>query len=374
MDYRIFPDLDQFVTAWYDAQANLTQMQKDIVHASLHDRQTLAEIAQRYGITREYVRQIAEKGAKRLLREARKDRRNPVRIAVAKAAKIADRAGLEIALRPRSLSTKSSETVIQQLTNIGAISHDQTSWALVILDTMPKPKRPRLSLRRLVHDARQVAGYHHRGITPRHLRDHLTQWHDTIAQWPGFNIALHIKAMTGTATDPKTGAFHPIKGWTIPIKNDPLFTKHYITRALDKAGQPLTIPEIVQSANHLARLDGIDRTYTTVQVAGTIHVHKGYKWAGPSTYGLKSWDVGHSSDIQPTSERTQITQEIVHLLLKSTEPVAYDDIRQHILGRFNVTPGAVYFALAGKRGGQRFTIHPDRTVSLNPQDADPPSI
>lgn len=368
MDYRIFPDLDQFVTAWYGAQTNLTQIQKDILHASLHDRQTLAEIAQRYGITREYVRQIAEKAAERLLREARKARRDPVHTAIAKAAKIADMAGLEIALRPRSLSAKQSEAVIQQFTTIGAISPDQTPWTLVILDTMTKPKQPRPSLRRLVHDARQVAGYHHRGITPRHLRDHLTQWHDTIAQWPRFDIALHIKAMTGTATDPNTGTFHPVIGWTTFLKADPQFVTHYMVRALDDAQRCLNIDEITTMANQIAHSDGIDHRYSKAQITAKIQRRPGiktpFKWVGRRTFGLSSWDVGHSNPNNQRGIRLSISDEIFNILETSSQPMPIDEIRDHIRKRFEVTDGALDYALSREVEKGTMVVNPNRTVSL----------
>ncbi len=375
MRHQLFSNLQAFIDAWHQALSTFDAKTQDILVSVILQQKSRRQIAPEYGFTHQHIAQIIDKGILRLRSPAGSTDHSPIGDAIANATRIIDAAGLELAYKLKSFPTpQNSRTVAQQLVNISAISPEQADWATAAILITPKPAEPRPSLKGLTADARQVAGQHVRGISPRHLRQHLSDWRQTMAAWPKFSLPLHITAVTGISPHPKSSRYHPIKGWTTPIAGDPLLTKHYITRALDKAGQPLTIPEIVQSANRLARLDGIDRTYTTIQIAGTIHLYKGYKWAGPGTYGLKSWDVGHSSDIQPISGRTQITPEIVHLLLKSTEPVAYDDIQQHILRRFNVTPGAIDQALTGQHGRQRFTIHPDRTVSLKPQDTDSHSI
>ena len=148
---------------------------------------------------------------------------------------------------------------------------------------------------------------------------------------------------------------------TAPLweRPDGLLTQHYIVHTLDKAGRPFTIPEIFQSYNHTTDFHGMDRTYTTKQVTGVIHVHKQYQWTITSTHGLKYTDVGQSTDIQPNYERTQITQEIVHPLPTPTKSVTYDEIEQHILGRCNLTHGAVYYALPGK-ARQTAVHHPPK--------------
>ena len=374
MDNRIFPDLDQFVTAWYDAQTNLTQMQKDIVHASLHDRQSLAEIARHHGKTRERARQVANQGLTRLLDQARRDPRNPVCTAILKADEIANMAGLELALQRLRLSPKQQSTVIRQLTNIGAIHSNEESWGLAILDAMPKPAQPRPSLRRLVDDARQIAGKHRAGATPEHLLHHLTQWHDTIAAWLNFNLSLHIQAITANIPDPSTNVYHPIIGWNIPLISDPKFMAHYATRALHEAQRPLTIDELTPLVNQIAQRDGIERQYSKAQIMLAIHRRPEFKWAGRSTYGLQHWNIGHSDPGNQRGLRLTISDEVFHLLEQSPHPLPITELQEHIRKRFEVTDSALMTALYKEASQGTMVINPDRTVSLKPQAADPHSI
>ena len=364
MDHYVFPDLNQFVTAWYEAQASFTQMQSEILHASFHDRQPLTEIAQPYGITRQYVHRICDTALKRLLREARKDPQNPVLTALANAAKIVDMAAIELALLPRRMSPTHDTTVIQQLTNIGAISPDQTPWALAILDALSKPPRRRPSLRRLTHDARQVAGQHHNGITPRHLLEHLPHWQSAIAEWPKFDLPLHIKATTGNTTDPGSGAYHPVIGWRTRLKSDPNFATHYTVRALEESQRCLTIDEITTFANQLAQRDGTDQHYSKAQITQKVQRSQSFKWVGPSTFGLSPWEVGHSDTTTRRGIRLSVKDEVFHLLRNSPGPLPIEDIRAHIRKRFLVTNGATELALQRAARQGALVIHPDSTVSL----------
>ncbi len=374
MDHRIFADLDQFVTAWYDAQTNLTQNQRDIVHASLHDRQSLVEIAQHHGITRERARQVANQGLTRLLDQARRDTRNPVCAAIVNADEITNMAGLELALQRIRLSPKQQSAVIRQLTNIGAIHSNEESWGLAILDAMPKPAQPRPSLRRLARDARQIAGQHRNGATPHHIRRHLTHWHDAFTQWPKLNLALHIQAMTTIVPLQATGRYHPVMGWDIRLASDPHFTVHYTAKALEHANRCLTVKETLQIANQIARDDGFERPITWWQVLGTLQNKPDFKWVGPSKYGLSSWPVGHSDPGNQRGLRLTLSDEVFHLLEQSPHPLPITELQEHIRKRFEVTDGALITALYKEADRDTLVINPDRTVSLSPQDADSHSI
>ncbi len=374
MDNRIFADLDQFVTAWYDAQTNLTQVQRDIVHASLHDRQSLVEIAQYHGITRERARQVANQGLTRLLDQARRDPRNPVCAAILKADEIANMAGLELALQRIRLKPNQQSTVIKQLANIGAISQDEAPWALVVVDALPRDPQHRPPLHRLADDARQIAGKHMAGVTPEHLLHHLTSWHDTIAAWPNFNLSLHIQAITANIPDPSTNVYHPIIGWNIPLSSDPKFTTHYAIRALHEAQRSLTIDELAPLVNQIAQRDGIEHQYSKAQITLAIHRKPEFKWAGRSTYGLQHWNIGHSDPGNQRGLRLTLSDEVFHLLEQSPHPLPITELQEHIRKRFEVTHGALMTALYKEADRGTMVINPDRTVSLTPQDTDLPSI
>ena len=52
--------------------------------------------------------------------------------------------------------------------------------------------------------------------------------------------------------------------------------------------------------------------------------------------------------------------------------MAYRDIKEHILKRFNVSDRGIDAAICRNLGKQRFVVHPDRTVTLR-LDAEKPT-
>ena len=375
MNHDLFPDFQAFTDAWHHALSHLNERDQDILASVTLRRESKVHIAQRHSISHQRVVQLFNNATARFLRTVSAAPDPLVNNTLQTATRIVDAAGIELALTLRSTTDKHSHQVADQLVNIDAIAPHQAPWAIAAL-TLAHPKRiTRPSLSGLIQQTRQIAGQHHLGITPHHLFEHLTAWHETITAWPGFDLALHIQATTGITPDAKTGAIHPVRGWTTPIHADPNLTSYYTTLALTEANRCLTIPEIVQAANDLAQRDDADCTYSDQQVRSIIHVHKQFRWAGPGTYGLTSWDVGHSSSASTSAKkRVKIGDEIVHLINSSSEPVVYHDIKVHILNRFNVSESAVQAAIYGTFGKEHLVVHPDRSITLRTYDEPPPPV
>ncbi len=374
MTQRIFHDIHHFVTAWHEAQASLDPREQDVLHSFMYERQTLKQIGLRHRLTVERIRQLSSRALKHILARAHDDANGPIATALADAASIIDSSGIEAALQPRRVTAQTAPTVIQQLTNIGAISQDEAPWALVVVDALPRNPQHRPTLRRLVDDARQIAGKHQAGATPEHLFHHLTTWHDTMAAWPNFNLSLHIQAITANIPDPSTNVYHPIIGWNIPLSSDPKFATHYAIRALREAQQPLTIDELTPLVNQIAQRDGIEHQYSKEQITLAVQRKPEFKWAGPSTYGLSSWPVGHSDPGNQRGLRLAISDEVFHLLEQSPHPLPITELQEHIRKRFEVSHGALMTALYKEADRGTLVINPDRTVSPKPQAADSHSI
>ena len=328
--------------------------------------QSRHQIATEHGVTRQNIAQIVDKAIDQIRPLPGPTGHSPLAAAIAAATHTIDAAGLELAYKVKSRPRLHADTVVQQLINISAISPQERTWAIALIAITPPPAKPRPSLKGLSDDARQVAAQHLRGVSPRHLRSHLQDWQPTMAAWPNFDLKLHLAAITGIHPDRRSGRYHPVKDWTTPVHNDSLLIKHYVARALDKAGRPLNFQEITELANHLAQTDGTAHTYSESQIKNLIHCHKHFKWVGPSTWALASWDVGHSQGATEGSRRVKISDEILHVLQTSTEPVTYDQIKDHILSRFQVVEGAVRATFELQHGKRRFIINPDGTIGLNP--------
>ena len=282
-----------------------------------------------------------------------------------------DVAGLERAFSLAASPDSARRDLTEQLLNLHAITPEQAQWATAVIRILPKPKPKRPELRNLLRDARQIAGRHHHGASPNHLIGHLVDWRPSLTHWPGFDLAAHIQALIGLTPEPKTGLYHPVKGWNSPIHSDPTLAVHFAAVALIEAGRPLKTREAVQRANEVARRECAGRSYSTYQITAALQNRPEFKWAGRSTYGLSSWDIGYSADGPTPTGRAQIADEIIHLLRSSHAPVPFNTIRDHILARYNVTPNAVDNALKTTKISSAFIIHPDRTVSLNPSQTDP---
>ena len=371
MRHQLFQDLPDFIDSWHQAMSTLDHGNREIFQALFFHGQTRNQIAAERRTSRQHIAQIVDRTITRLRRSARSGDKPPLAAALENATSIIDAAGLELAFKLKSSPQHYSHSVTQQLVNICAISPEQETWAIAVFSITPPPEKPRPSLEGLAIDARQIAGNHLRGISPRHLRLHLTNWHRQIAAWPDFDLRLHLAAITGNSPDQKSGKYHPIKGWTQPIHNDPLLTNHYTARALDKAGRPLNIPEIVKSANLIARRDGQSFTFSERQLRHILNRHKKFKWVGNATWALKSWDIGHSQGAAHNTRRVKIADEILYILQTAAHPITSKEVKDHILSRFQVTETAFYEAIRSGAGNHRFIINPDRTITvITPPDPD----
>ena len=369
MPLQLFQDLPDLIDSWRHAISSLDHRSQEIfLELFLHGR-TRSQIAAERGTSRQNIADIVDRAIARVRRSASSGDNPPIAAAIKNATYIIDAAGMELAFKLKRNPHHYSTIVAQQLTNISAISPGQEAWAMAVILITPAPNMPHPSLEGLANDARQVAGQHLRGISQRHLRRHLTTWDQRTAAWPNFDLRLHIAATTGNWPHPKTGRYHPIRGWTLPIHNDPLLTKHYTARAFDKAGQPLTIPQIVTSANRMARRDGQHFTYSERQVRSIINLDKNYKWVGKATWALRSWDVGHSQGAIHNTRRVKIADEILYVLQNAAHPVPYRQVKDHILSRFQVSENAFREAIRAGAGNYRFNVNPDRTITLIPPKA-----
>ena len=93
-----------------------------------------------------------------------------------------------------------------------------------------------------------------------------------------------------------------------------------------------------------------------------------FAWAGPGTYGLTSWEMGHSTStpsdpsLRP-ARRRGIGDEIVNLLLTWGRPMSIREIKDHVLKRFVVKEDSVMASIRQDQA-QRFTELPGDFVGL----------
>lgn len=96
-----------------------------------------------------------------------------------------------------------------------------------------------------------------------------------------------------------------------------------------------------------------------------------FKWVGPGTYALAEWGIGHRAvglepELRP-ARRKGVGDEVAALLLESGEPVHLNQVRDWILSRFTIKENSVLAAIQQDKA-HRFVLLSDDYVGLAGRD------
>ncbi len=187
---------------------------------------------------------------------------------------------------------------------------------------------------------------------------------EAMADWPRLNLPLRLRLLLGveivygdvslTATERTLAKLSSTERRLMAIERVLREADHPL-HFVDIAGriEPLLPGEFAMSARNVhAWLDRYGQHF---------------KWAGPGTYGLASWDIGVREGVLDerlrSVRRTGIGDEIALLLSERKEPISLAFLERHVLGRFEVNKMSVYAAVTQDKAG-RFDLREDRTVAL----------
>ena len=367
METKIITDIDAFMEDWNKAQSTLTEREQDIITSVALQHETRTKLAKRYSISNERARQIADSAVTKFLRELRSPDQSTVLEAIDRLQYTVDAAGILGAFSLGRDKFDQSDKVTAQLVNIGVVSPEDSEWALAVVHLLPRPHPSRPSLKGLVPQVRSTVGRHHLGATPEHVLSHQESWKPAIAAWPNFDIALHVKAVTGITPDPDTGRYHPVNGWPVTSMTPAYRLRHHVSVALAEADRCLTISEITERANSIAEREGFTHNYNPRRIAAILGSNDQYRWVANATYGLATWDIGHSGETRLNARRTNLAAEIVYLLGQSPEPLPVSVIKDHVAKRFRIADGTIDTVL-NRHNGQEFIIDENRNVRLAPRE------
>ena len=118
----------------------------------------------------------------------------------------------------------------------------------------------------------------------------------------------------------------------------------HMHQALLNAGECMSITELRDAAQELARQEGSEDTYKTQRCANIATTDDRFRWVGSSKYGLAEWGVGHSNPNIKAGSRRGVADEIIHLL-QTCPSIQFTDLMVHLNQRFQLPEASVRTAI-----------------------------
>ena len=188
----------------------------------------------------------------------------------------------------------------------------------------------------------------------------------TIEDWPKLDLSLRLELLLGVNIDANGACTATEKTFSGLGSTDRRLLA--LSGVIREAGKPLHFTEIAKCAKPLlpGKLAMSERN-----VHSWMDRYKDrFKWAGRGTFGLAEWNIGVREDdldsgLKP-ARRTGVGNEIALLLSERGEPVAMDEIEDHILRSrgFEVKSSSVSASVAQDKA-RRFAILKDGRIALS---------
>ncbi len=115
-------------------------------------------------------------------------------------------------------------------------------------------------------------------------------------------------------------------------------------QVLLNAGECMSITELRDAAQDLARQEGSEQIYQTQRCINIATTDDRFRWVGSAKYGLAEWDVGHSTPNVKAGSRRGIADEIIHLL-QDRPYIHFTDLMVHLNQRFQMPEQSVRTAI-----------------------------
>ena len=301
---------------------------------------SLMDAARELGITREGVRQQAESAVSRMRKAADANPQGELAHARDALAPISESAGIPIWDFPR-LGDRSQREMTAYLINLSAIKTEEAHLVAPASRLVPQPGKGRPNLESAARILRRFLLKQAGGITPERALRVLEPWHDAMAIWPHLDIGK-FAVSRGLATVTPEGT---IKASPTLLERNPRGRLAvHMHQALLNAGECMTIRELRDAAQEMARQEGSKGIYRTQRCANIATTDDRFRWVGNSIYGLAEWDVGHSTPNIKAGRRRGVADEIIHLL--QTRPsIHFTDLMDHLNKRFQLPEASVRTAI-----------------------------
>ena len=239
------------------------------------------------------------------------------------------------------MTAATQQAAMDQLVRIGAIDPGQADLAPAACGLVSKPRPTRPDLAPMAQTLRHLLRRRHDGLTANEIRAAMPEHLGRIDAWPELHLErFAIARMAAQITAEGRIRLPGQKRRTTTNAAD------MMVRALQRAGDCMRIERIEADARELAKQAGLETRLTRDGCATILHQDDRFRWVGQATYGLASWDVGHSRPEAKSGKRTKISDEILYLMQNRTS-MPMTEVTEHFGRRFrigdNAVPVAIYY-------------------------------
>ena len=343
----IFRDHEAFWTEWHEVNQKLDPRSQQMLHAMAIQKRHGTALTKEYQLTRERIRQLCEKAQKHLREEAYRNPDGELVHTSTNTAKCAELAGLHHVYWFRRPDNTTKTKIYQPLIQLGAIEPQQESSIIAACTVTKRPEELRPNLAGMQIHILKIIKQHPEGIKPELILEALAKWAHHIKRWPQLDINSFIKAWLNL--DPsEDGKFSIPPRWEYQGQTIHRLMGQYVEQALTNAGKCLDVLTITAHASQLAQAHGAygaDHNLNENSIRNILIEKERFTWVGQSTYGLASWDVGHSNPDKKQGLRLSIADEIIYLLQQTGQPMKNQQVVDHIKSRFMVEENSVHASI-----------------------------
>ena len=336
----VFRDTEQFLSEWYEASQGMSANRRSIAEMIVMQGVRLIDAAQEAGVSGERARQQTEKAIHHMRKATDANPQGELAHVRDALTRISEAAGIPIWNFQR-LGDRAQQDMTECLINLSAINTEESHLLGPASRLVPQPGNGRPNLDSAARILRRLLLKQGGGITPEKAFSVLEPWHDAMEIWPHLDIGK-FAVSRGLATVTPEGT---IKASATLLERNPRGrVAVHMHQALLNAGECMTIRELRDAAQKLARQEGSKRIYRTQTCANIATTDDRFRWVGSATYGLTEWDVGHSSPNIKAGRRRGVADEIIHLL-QTRASIHFTDLMDHLNRRFQLPEASVRTAI-----------------------------
>ncbi len=336
----VFRDAGQFLSEWHDASRRMSADRRNIADKAMLQGLRMADVAQETGISRERARQQTERTISHMRKAADANPQGELAHARDALTRISEEAGIPIWEFHR-VGDRTRQRMTEHLINLSAITPEESHLVAPASRLVPQPGRGRPLLDRATHILRRFLLKQAAPVTPGTAFRALEPSHVGIAIWPHLDIGK-FAVSRGLATITPEGA---IKASATLLERNPRGrVAVHMHQALLNAGECMSITELRDAAQELAKQEGSEKIYGTQRCINIATTDDRFRWVGSAKYGLAEWGVGHSTPNIKAGTRRGVADEIIHLL--QTRPyIHFTDLMDHLNQRFQMPEPSVRTAI-----------------------------
>ena len=326
---QVFRNAGDFLEEWRAAAQSLSPSRQTVLESVVIQGIRQVVTAAEMGITRERVRQLLETSLHAMRHAAKANPRGELAHTRDSLTDIAETVGITT-WRFHRMRDATRQSVIQQVTNIGAITPEQGHLMHAACSLTDKPTTAWPDLQPVERSLRRILNLHPDGITPADAARLMENERTILDSWPRLDLAKFAAARLWAEWTTEGLLQKPVPTRGPSTRQT---TVSLMAQALQNAGDCLHTDDIAAAVRALATERGLDIEPSTSACARIAQEERWFRWVTQSTYGLAEWGVGHSNPEAKTGRRTGVRDEIL-FLLDQHQTIALSDLMEHINERF----------------------------------------